>query len=420
MIGISSVGGLRAVLLRSESERTSSTDGLRGRAELVANPIRPLETAIAAETEFPAQFAQRVAHTDRSPPIEEEVEAEFPSGQTEPEPIHAVALIDAHKNAAPVPAPVRPAVAVNAIADPEPTYEGKPFAEWRRMLKSEMKPELQMESLRAISVLGVYGHAEETATVILDVLDRISEVTAFAAQVNETLSHSESFFPVLAADVKLQMAASYGLYRIGSAAEPTLLAALEDPRRSARTRVIVMTMLAHAANPEAISILIKLQRDNSPMIRDCACESLNGLCSNPHELTPVLLSMCASEDVQVRRQALNRLVQNGFFKAYLDQKLDLHAVTSEQVESIELVPVWILALARHAGTKNDEACRAAIQILAAIGPQAQAAVPALEKLLAAPEAAAYHEAARAGLQKISPPAESPQSDGAAATRPPAP
>jgi RNA polymerase sigma factor (sigma-70 family) len=50
-------------------------------------------------------------------------------------------------------------------------YDGKDFAHWRDTLRDDLKPEVRLQALKALSAFAGNGYAEEATAIVLDVMD---------------------------------------------------------------------------------------------------------------------------------------------------------------------------------------------------------------------------------------------------------
>jgi HEAT repeat protein len=167
--------------------------------------------------------------------------------------------------------------------------------------------------------------------------------------------------PALAAalksnDVKLRQRAARALGAIGVAAKaavPALSAALADEDPIVRAHAArALGLIGEAAKP-ATPALVKAITDTSAIVRRSAVRALSRIKPGPKVALPLFVKVLEDSDPAVIQPALHTLAELGK----------------------EAVPVMVTAL------KSKKARYWALLVLADIGADAEAAVPALQKLL---------------------------------------
>ncbi len=297
-------------------------------------------------------------------------------------------------------------------------YDGKTFREWRNELATELKPELRIEGIKALSMFGAKGYGEEAARAIL------AEMRGY------DLANRDND------DSKVIEAASRAMAKIGPPAVRVLLEALKSQRT--HDRIFAYEALGGMRQDTKATIPVLLEmtsKDVDPYGRQLALDTLQRIDSSGevfhralalalkdenrdnrmHAVTlagppeqrfggrarpsqvlkvdvPVLLDALKDKDPDVRRYAVGALLRYrgyarsvgpGFSGFPRDREPDIRQSIVRYMQEIgpeaqDLVPVLISAL-----EDEDAAIRlSAVKALGKIGPGAKAAIRMLATLAA--------------------------------------
>ncbi|MCI0465292.1 MAG: HEAT repeat domain-containing protein [Gemmataceae bacterium] len=232
------------------------------------------------------------------------------------------------------------------------------------------------ERLKAAEQLGFYGTAAKSAVPPLMVLLREDPDNAVANM------------------------AAVSLARIGPAALPELVKALEDKQQPVRQRAAWALSKFGPEARAAVPSLLRALRDESARVRALAAQALGGIGGDPEELVPPLYRSFRDADPEARRQAGLALVTLGvpavkeLRKALGEEdailRRDAANVLAAMGHEAKEVIAYLVPLLKDA----DEQVRvAAAGALGAMRSEAQTALPALlemmrdEKVLATQQAA---------------------------------
>lgn len=247
-------------------------------------------------------------------------------------------------------------------------YDGKTFEEWRIALVTELKPELRIEGIKALSAFGVNGYAAEATTAILDVVrvydyDRVDD-------------H----------DKKVLDAGRTGLVKIGQEhAIPALIEEVEKGKRSGkRFAVMVLREFGPAAQKAAPAVAGLLEEDATMY-----AITLRTLTDIDREgvSVPALADFAVKEESELRLHALSVLLNFGpRAKEAIPQVMKLVRNPSTEVreralwflyaagaDPKTLVPVLTTALK----DKEQHIRVTAALLIGRLGPRAKDTVPVL-------------------------------------------
>ena len=170
------------------------------------------------------------------------------------------------------------------------------------------------------------------------------------------------------------------------AAEPDLLATAKSGEASARLLAIDQLGLQGEAIEGAVPLLTELLSDSTASVRAHAAHSLGQIGETAKPAAAALMKLLADEEPQVRREAIRALrnIRPGpevsiplFTKLLKEASPEIRIVVTGALADAgkDVVPPMVEALA------HPEASYWACLVLAEIGPDAAAAVPALTKLI---------------------------------------
>jgi beta-lactamase regulating signal transducer with metallopeptidase domain/HEAT repeat protein len=298
-------------------------------------------------------------------------------------------------------------------------YGGKSFDQWRVELATELKPELRIDGIKALSTFGANGYDEEAARAILEVVRGYD------------LANRD------ADDSNVISAASRAMVKIGMPATWVLLETLKSERTSDRRFAVEsLREMKSSAKGAMPALLDRVTNDTDPFVRMGALDSLRHLdpdgeafgqafaraikdedlstrrhaaaiwapsprpprstsrgsrpSASPKSAIPSLLEALKDPDPQMRDIALGALQRsNAEAKAVVpalsallkdeDRQVRVHAagyLSQLGPESKAALPAMIAALKDD----NAEVRLFIAQALGAIGPEAKEAIPALSEL----------------------------------------
>ena len=209
---------------------------------------------------------------------------------------------------------------VAAVTRGEPTYKGKTFDQWQKLLDSELDSAQRRDSLWAVAVLGANGRSDDAARAILDVIDSLSGLANVKIEGNDAVL---SALPELKADYELLMLAPLAFQRLGSKAAPVALEAWRDADRSLLARHVALSTLAEMSpiSKSLADTLVEALCDAGAQQRDLADEALSSRLSEEQlalalverldgpVLSEALLQLVAKLPPQGNKEVVQRLVE---------------------------------------------------------------------------------------------------------------
>lgn len=254
------------------------------------------------------------------------------------------------------------------VADEPKTYDGKDFNWWRRDLRTELKPELRVEALRAMGHFGANGYAEQATASIIEAVASygISELDRDTKSIRD--------------------AGSTALRRIGPSAADALIAVLSEENGNAR-RFAVSVLVNLTPDADVVRALVTATRDNDREVRLCAVSGLTRDGIDGEVAIPALTAALNDKDTVVRYCAASAL--GGFESRAGDAVPALIAAAKDDqpfvrqnalsaLARIRPNPVLVVPTFTEALEDEEQSVRQeATQGLSSIGPEAKSAVPAL-------------------------------------------
>lgn len=329
-------------------------------------------------------------------------------------------------------------------------YKGKSFEEWRERFLTEIDPETRQESLQGLAVFARHGFARETVAAILDVAREYDDVIAADFETGKKRDQEGlELDETEAADLQVLVACFAVVKKTGLAALPALREGLKGDHvgvhyfaaevlldmgtagqeaipelialtksKARASREIAASTLASVGekDPKVVDLLQTILKDGDPGMRIAVLSALQDSPVMARQFAPAILTALRDKDAAVCEAALGALAkadagpQAVHMLVRLLRRTDVKSqLVYAQLKSLgaqakPAVPV-LLANLERAGQKQgpaDETCLNIVDTLAAIGPGAADAVPALKKLLAAAEAAPVREPAAVGVAVESP------------------
>jgi beta-lactamase regulating signal transducer with metallopeptidase domain/protein involved in polysaccharide export with SLBB domain len=252
------------------------------------------------------------------------------------------------------------------------SYGDKSFNEWRAVLMTDLKPEVRIEAIKALSTFGANGYGKEAADAIIEVM-RGYDVTLGVE------------------DWKVIEAAPPALTRIGQLAVAALADELKKGSLSGR-RIAILTLTQMGRNEQAVPAIIEAVNSDDLYTRRTALVGIERINPDPKLLAPGLPAFIIAlkdGDRSVRiyaARALRRMGQDAkpavgaLLAAYQHQENDgdsrveaLWALQRIGAKVDEVLPTLIIMTK----DKNSGLRDAAFKYLEALGPSAREAVPAL-------------------------------------------
>jgi protein involved in polysaccharide export with SLBB domain/beta-lactamase regulating signal transducer with metallopeptidase domain/HEAT repeat protein len=218
-------------------------------------------------------------------------------------------------------------------------YGGKTLDEWRTEIKTELKPEVRIEGIKALSAFGINGYGPEVIETILEV------TRGYDIGLGDQ-------------DEKVVLTGAEAAARIGSAILPRMIQALKDRNRNTRRFAVEVLNQIQSANEPILAALLDASRDDDSDIRRRAFLVLIGRGGNAKSTIPKLVSFLNDNDGDIRRMAYNQLA-------------------GLRAEAKPAVPALIDVVKKEKGESQNSA----LMVLRYIGPDASEAVPTLAKAL---------------------------------------
>jgi hypothetical protein len=172
-------------------------------------------------------------------------------------------------------------------------YGGKNFDQWRTELVTELKPEVRVEGIRALSAFGANGYGAEAAAAILEVMKGY-----------DVMSGDKD-------DERVTQAGLLAVGKVGAAAVPVLRDGIRDANRNVRR--FAVTALARGA-PEAEAAgpaLLAAMRDKDPYVRQHAIRAVDNIDLKAEGAIPALTAALRDDAVAVRIEAAFALRRGG-------------------------------------------------------------------------------------------------------------
>jgi hypothetical protein len=193
--------------------------------------------------------------------------------------------------------PLLEAGAVKAEADmPEREalrYAGKSFAQWRKELHTELKPELRIEGIKAMGTFGANGYGTEATTALLSVM------RGYGSALGESGKAAE--------EVQVIQAGWLAIRKIGPEALPSLRSALGHPHRDVRRFAITALEILESEARAAVPELLRAINDRDPFVAGYGCKLSAALCPEQPGLASALGRALRSKEATVRAAAADAL-----------------------------------------------------------------------------------------------------------------
>jgi beta-lactamase regulating signal transducer with metallopeptidase domain/HEAT repeat protein/protein involved in polysaccharide export with SLBB domain len=248
-------------------------------------------------------------------------------------------------------------------------YGGKNFDQWRTELVTELKPEVRVEGIRALSTFGANGYGAEAAAAILEVMK--------GYDVSSGDKDDES----------VTQAGCRAISKIGVEALPVLRDGLKDENRNVRRFAVAALYRGSPEWEAAVPALLAATRDKDRYVRRVAIRAVETIDPKAKGFIPALVAALQDDDAQVRIQAVRALAQRGpsaraavpaLVGLLKEENVELRLYAIAALRDIKpdakaVVPALIRAL----DEKRWDVQTAVIELLGELGPDAKDAVPAL-------------------------------------------
>lgn len=233
-------------------------------------------------------------------------------------------------------------VAADKVKKASLTYGGKSFAVWREVLASDLKPEVRIEAIKALSAFGTNGYGAEAASAIIEAM------RGYDIALNDP------------EDSKVFGAAPTPLNKIG---QPAVLALVEELKHgpvNGRRFAIMALMQMESRAASAAPAVIEAFKSDDLYVRQNALLGIQRINPDPKLLIPALPALSAmlkDADRNLRFLAVSELARMG-------------------PNAKPAVPV-LLAMLQNDKENDAESRYSALGALQAIGPRAKEVLPAL-------------------------------------------
>jgi beta-lactamase regulating signal transducer with metallopeptidase domain/HEAT repeat protein len=280
-------------------------------------------------------------------------------------------------------------------------YGGKSFDQWRTELATELKPQVRVEGMKALSAFGANGYGQEATEAILDIMrgyepQRLLEDWVF--NLEQFRSQDEKARAAIPDDARVVIAGLEAVVKIGSDAAPALAAGLRGGNRNARRFAAVALRQLGKDAKAAVPGLLNVLKGGDTYLQMHALTTIAAVDPGAKGLVPFLADSLKKDRPEGLRSLCLRVLSDLGHNPKADRKALLRdavpalllvlkeegfgygaitALSEIQPEAKAVVPALAVAL------KNpDERIQsAAIEMLQRYGPEAKDATPALIELL---------------------------------------
>jgi hypothetical protein len=135
-------------------------------------------------------------------------------------------------------------------------YGGKTFDEWHLVLTTDLKPEVRVEAIKALSTFGANGYGHEAAAAVVELMRQYD--------VKQTDADDE----------KVVEAARNGLAKIGAPAEPALVEELKKGKPNGRRFALSALQRFREPGKAVVSAVVERLKDEHQNIRAWAVATL--------------------------------------------------------------------------------------------------------------------------------------------------
>ena len=256
-------------------------------------------------------------------------------------------------------------------------YGGKDFNQWRRDLLTELKGSIRVDGMKAFAAFGVNGYGPEATRAILEIMRGYDVV-----QNNPP------------GDDNAVVQAGYAAVRkIGAAALPTLMAALEEKNHNASRFAIRALESMGSDARSAVPALLKAMKNEDVKTRELTIEAVRMIDSRARGFVPALIEALKDEDAHIRYLAAIRLRERGtvedakpaipaLLEALRDKESNMRAEALVTLNSVGAGKEGVSAVSRLLQDENDQVFALALEYLGRLKPEEiKEAIPALIMVL---------------------------------------
>lgn len=304
-------------------------------------------------------------------------------------------------------------------------YGGKSFADWQAVLTTDLKPEVRLEAIKALSTFGANGYGKEAADAIIQAMrgydigsldtddGRVTEAATLAFRKIGSEGVASLLLELKHGNKNGRRFAIQALNQVQDRADivPTLIAAFKDEDLFIRRFALGCT-LPKDANPKLfVPTLTECLKDADPQSRLSAAYRLREIGQNAKPAVPALIATIKDNDPKVRHAALNALQSMGIqtkdvlpalLAAMRDENRIVRLAAFQVVEKLgpeakDAIPGLLASFKDADYIERTYIARA----LGSIGPAAKEAVPTLLDIMAQPQTQESGKAVQDALRKIS-------------------
>jgi beta-lactamase regulating signal transducer with metallopeptidase domain/HEAT repeat protein len=286
----------------------------------------------------------------------------------------------------------------STIKREELRYGGKDFNQWRRDILTELKGSIRVDGIRAFAAFGANGYGPEAAQAILEIM-RGYDVT------QDNPSHD---------DGAVVMAGYQAVRKIGAAALPALMQAVEGKNRKERLFAIQALEQMKTDARAAVPVLLMAMKNEDVTTRIWSLNAVRKIDFHAKGYAPALIEALKDKDSNVRNLAVLRLrdVKREAAKPAIptllvvlrDNNFEARLTAIQTLNMIGPEKQGVGAVSRLLQDENQSIRSQAYKFLQSLGPDAKGAVPALIAVLKARDDI-FIDAAVDTLAKIGPAAK---------------
>jgi hypothetical protein len=231
-------------------------------------------------------------------------------------------------------------------------YDGKTFEEWREKVRTELKPELRAECIKAVIALGMNGRATDAAEIIIDLVGQYDPNDEDAKPIGD---------------------AAERMGKLGRPVIPLLLAALGSDKPAARDLArAVLIPLYSSSMPRGLSeglaaemprLLQTAHSEDAELVSDML-KIIRRINEKAPETAALVVDLLLSRNPKIRQVGLVALPREG-------------TIEGVEIEAQKVIPILIRLL------EDEESVWSAIDSLKRYKAAAKDAVPVLSRLLKA-------------------------------------
>jgi hypothetical protein len=167
-------------------------------------------------------------------------------------------------------------------------YAGKRFEYWQLELRTDIKPEVRTEAIKAVGAFGINGYGDEATATILEVVRNYNEL------------HCD------ADEAKMLKVAHETLAHMGAAVLPALTKEYEGGKKNQR-HFVVQTLRLMTDETDIIPLLIRAAKDKDAIVRHDAVALLGLVDAKAKGVMAAVIEALADTDTNTRRAAVYSL-----------------------------------------------------------------------------------------------------------------